>query len=223
MNYKKLLVFGFVILSYVGFSQNDVSIGFSGGYDYNYGHMLNPRNGINSNAIPDFNVGADISWYLGERIRIRAELRYTNFSFTRDLQIPQNGNDKNMKNTILTVNNLDFAPHFDFRLFSLKKLDCYITAGLKAEFNIGDYARSYTYGGEKSNYDSYITDRYNGQTGHINTLAGAVGGLILKYNVNEQLGITLKPEYTSFFNYFYDQNDMPLQRGSLNVGLEWRF
>lgn len=222
MNYKKLLVFGFVLLSYLGFSQNTISIGLNGGYDYNYGHLLNPRNGVNINAFPDFNIGADVSWYLGKRVRIRGEFQYANMAFTRDLVHPYNNNDDNIKTTKLSVNRLGFSPNVDFRMFSIGKFDAYITAGLKADFNMGDFARSFTYGGEKS-YNNYIDDEYGSDKGHIGTMTAALGGFIFKYNVSQNWSVTMKPQYTSFFNFFYNDNRQPLQRGSLNFGVEYSF
>jgi len=55
------------------------------------------------------------------------------------------------------------------------------------------------------------------------TQAGAVGGLILKYNVNPSFGITLAPDYTYFFDQFSTKNDYNMQRIGMNLGVEWKF
>lgn len=203
-----LLCFGFL-----GHAQSKINLGIHTGYDQNINHLLN-FHGENTNAAPDFNIGFDASLYLGGRIRLRGELKYANISYTHDYGFA--AEDGNIWKSKISVNNLNLNPRFDYRLFSIRDLDLYATTGLRLEFSLGSWGRSEMYGGE-TNQSIYFSDEYT------KAMGGAIGGFILKYNITQDWGITLNPEYTYFFREFYSQNDTEMQRMSLNLGVEWRF
>lgn len=215
MNYRLAVFVVLMIVSLRGLTQTKMSFGITTGYDQNY-CLFQDLPDETINQLPDFNIGADIAWYLGERIRVRGEVKYVNISFARNFSNPVA--DNNIDFSKLAVNNINFNPRFDYRLFSLKKLDLYMTTGLRFEFSMGDYIRTFNYAGE--NLD---TDYLGIGEKHASTMAGATGGFILKYNFTPDFALTLSPEYTSFFSEFYQMNNMSLQRASLNIGFEWSF
>lgn len=172
MNYKLVVLAMLMIVSLRGLSQTKMSVGVTTGYDQNY-CLFQDLPYETLNQLPDFNVGVDVAWYLGERIRLRGEVKYVNISFTRNFSNPVA--DYNIDFTKLAVNNLNFNPRFDYRLFSLKKLDFYLTTGLRFEFSMGDYIRTYNYAG-----DNLDTDYVGIGEKHATAMAGATGGFIFK-------------------------------------------
>lgn len=204
-----------MVVSISGLSQTKMSFGVTTGYDQNY-CLFQDLPDETLNQFPDFNIGADISWYLGERIRVRGEVKYVNISYTRNFPFPEA--DYNIDFTKVSVNNLNFNPRFDYRLFSLKKLDFYVTSGFRFEFSTGDYIRTFNYAGENLDID-YVGVGEK----HASAMAGVTGGFIFKYNFTPDFAFTLTPEYTSFLSEFYQMNNMALQRASLNIGFEWAF
>ena len=215
MNTKLTVLVMLMIVSLRGLSQSEMSFGITTGYDQNY-CLFQDLPDETFNQVPDFNIGANVAWYLGERIRVRGEVKYVNLSFTRNFSTLEA--DDNIDFTKLSVNNINLNPRFDYRLFSLKKFDCYFTTGLRFEFTLGDLVRTYNYAGE--NLD---TDYIGIGEKHASAMAGATGGFIFKYNFTPEFAFTLTPEYTSFFSEFYQRNNMALQRASLNIGFEWAF
>lgn len=219
MNKRIVLVLTILTAITLGaFSQNNMTLGVNAGYDYNSAYLVDIDGADNLNQVPDFNVGVDVGLEFGERIRARVELKYVNISFDRDFAYT--GNDLDIDNSKISVNNLNLNPRFDYRIFSIKNFDTYITTGLRLEFTAGDYIRTYRNDGSKSDLRYFDG---SGRYVHKSVMAGAIGGFIFKYNVNEKLGITVSPEYTSFFTRFYKQNDMAMQRANVNVGIEWTF
>ncbi|MCF8361134.1 MAG: outer membrane beta-barrel protein [Prolixibacteraceae bacterium] len=218
MNSKIVLLVFLMIVSVKVFSQDKMTFGVNFGYDYNDNYLENLYGAENINEIPDFNVGIDVGVELTERIRVRGELKYVNLSFTRDFSYPEA--EVNIDKTKIATNFIGFNPKFDYRLFSLGNFDTYFSTGMRLEFSSGDYIRTYNYDGEKLVDTKHIG---NGKYVHKSTMAGVVGGFIFKYNVNQNLGITIIPEYTSFLTRFYEQNMTSLQRANVNIGLEWTF
>lgn len=215
MNRKLIFIIPILLLSVKGFSQIQYSIGFKTSLDKQY-FIYQDLRGNNYDKFPDFSVGTDVSFYLTDRIRLRSELKYTNVSYTRDW-----GNNNSLLTNInyskMQINNLNINPYFDYRLFSLgKALDVYYTFGMKLEFSIGDRQRAFTYEGKKlDNY--YILDE------HKSALLGSGTGLIFKYNINDNLGITLFPEASIFYGEYYEKNNWHYVRSSVNLGFEWNF
>jgi hypothetical protein len=215
MSRRFLIIVALLVISVAGYSQSKGSIGFKAGYDQNY-FIYDDLYGNNFSAFPDFNIGADASLYLNDNIRLRAELKYANVSYTREYNNP-GSLDQNIEYSTLAINNLNINPFVDFKLFSIKdKFDFYYTFGMKVEFSVGDRQRSFTYGGEKID-KSFITDI------HKDVMLGSGTGFILKYNVNKNLGITLSPEATIFYGEYYEKNNWHYVRSSVNVGFEWTF
>lgn len=215
MNHKIFLTIALIALSLASFSQSKASIGFKTGYDHNY-FIHDHLYGNNYSAIPDFNVGIDASLHLNDWFRVRTEVKYVNVSSSRYYDTPSNL-PGNIKYSTLAINNINVNPYADFRLFSIKdKLELYYFFGMKVEFSVGDYQRSYTYAGETIK-TSYINDK------HKDVMIGSGTGFLLKYNINQNLGITLSPEGTIFYGEYYEKNKWHYVRSSVNLGVEWTF
>lgn len=218
MNNKIVLLVFLMVVSVKVFSQDKMTFGVNFGYDYNDKYLENLYGAENINEVPDFNVGIDVGVELTERIRVRGELKYVNLSFTRDFSYPEA--EINIDKTKIATNFIGFNPRFDYRLFSLGNFDTYFSTGMRIEFSSGDYIRTFNYDGEKLVDTKHIG---NGKYVHKSTMTGVVGGFIFKYNINQNLGITIIPEYTSFLTRFYEENMTSLQRANVNIGLEWTF
>lgn len=214
---QKLFITAVLLISAMTtFSQNSTSFGVNVGYDQNM-YLNSNLLGTVSNELPDISIGADITYYIGEKMRLRTELRYSNISFQKEYA--KGIDDDNLGVTKLATNNIGLVPHFDYKLFSLGKLDLYSTAGLRFEITLDDYYRSYTVAGERMSQDYY--NSYFEK--HASTMLGATAGFLFKLNLGENTALTLSPEYTGYFWKYYDKNDKALQRASLNIGLEWKF
>ena len=214
---QKLFITAVLLISAIStFSQTGTSFGLNFGYDSNMYHTKN-LSGVVSNEIPDFSIGGNLIYDLGEKSRLRVELRYSNISYTQHYDYPSS-NLNNLELSKITANNIGIVPHFDYTLFSLGKLDVLGTAGLRFEIDLGNYVRSYTYAGDLTDYDHTPSSEV-----HSKAMLGATAGLLFKLNVGDNAAITLSPEYTSFFGQYFDQNQTVLQRFSGNLGFEWRF
>lgn len=214
---QKLIITAVLLISaFTTFSQNRTSFGVSLGYDQNmyYDQYLS---GTVSNEIPDFSIGGNINYHFGEKMILRTELKYSNLSFQKDYSIGTDADDLDI--TKLASNNIGIIPHFDYKLFSIGKLDLYSSVGLRFEITFDDFYRSYTNAGDRMNADYFNT--YFEE--HSQSMFGATVGFLFKMNLGENTALTLSPEYTSYFSEFYDENQMALQRASVNLGLEWRF
>lgn len=212
---KQIFLFIFLFLfTATGFSQSKLALSFQGGYDQNLNYLGDLKK-LNTNELPDFSGGVNLIYYMGKKFRLRVESDYSNISFTRDYQTDQSI-ENNVALTKMAINNISLNPHVDYKLVSLGNLDLYGSAGLRFEFTITDWQRTFNQAGELLS-GKYLLDEINpGQ-------AGGTGGLILKYNLSEHLGVQLAPEYTYYFRPLFGTNDNNLQRFSVKAGLEWRF
>ena len=206
------LLFMFMVLT--GFSQEHYSLFFSSGYDYNLNHLSDMKYS-NSSEFPDYNLGIGGAVYLNDRFRLRAELKFANVSFTRNYNF-QTTTDGTLDRSVLSINNLDFNPYIDYRVFSIGKFDFYGYTGLRFEFKLGSSQYVYTLDGEKFSKNLV-------ETNYKKAMVGLTGGCSLSYNINKKFAVSISPEYTQFLNYFYSDNTSNFKRSSVNLGLEWKF
>lgn len=219
-NRKILLVLFFLTFTLVGFSQSNFTFGVSGGYDKTFNHLTGLGLLDTKDAFPDFNLGVDGMFNVGEKIRIRAELGYENLSYTKNWN-SESTDPTRIYKSVVSVSNLDISPRVDYKLAKSGSFDLYASAGFRFEFTLGNYERTTLANGDKLTTNLIINT--NTKTNFTQTQAGAVGGFILKYNVNPSFGITLAPDYTYFFDYYYTQNVDKMQRIRVNLGVEWKF
>ncbi len=206
---KYYIVLICVLCAFPGFAQTRFFINLNGGLDYNFNKYYTPNTYEKfEDGRTDFNLGLDLGYRFSDKVRFRLESRYVQYSF---------GQENSILKSERTLYNVAFNPRLDFRVWSLKKFELFLSPGLRLEYVItsdgetnyanGDYSRRYVL--VKSDY----RDKNSGFT----------GGAIFKYNYNNHLGFTLSPDYTFFANKVYEKNSGSLQRVSLNAGIEWRF
>ncbi|MFA9388434.1 MAG: outer membrane beta-barrel protein [Prolixibacteraceae bacterium] len=211
---KNTLLIVALLIAMTGFSQSKFAISLNGAFDQNNHHLTDLRK-LNTNEMADFSGGVNLIYYLGEKFRLRAEMEYSNVSFSRDYQTDPTV-AKNVAYTNIAMNNLSLNPHLDYKLFSLSKLDVYASGGVRFEFGFYEWQNSFNQGGDLLS-GKYINEVQTGGN------SGAIGGLSFKYNLTEHLGLNFSPEYTYFFKPFYTANEFNFQRISMKAGLEWRF
>jgi len=203
-----------ILIAHTGFSQKKYSLFFSSGYDYNINYMSNMKY-QNSNNFPDYNLGIGGAAYLNDRVRLRAELKYVNTSFSRQYDF-ETTTASTLSKSVIAINSIDVNPYLDYRFFSICNFDLYGYSGFRFEFNMGDYQYSNTIDGDKS-YKNYIESNYK------KAMAGLTGGFSLNYNLTKKLALSISPEYTYFLNYLYSNNKSNLERINVNLGVEWKF
>ena len=216
---KILLAVLFLAISYSGYSQSSFSLGFSGGYDKSFnildGITGARAQGVNYDKSPDYNFGIDGILRLNDHFRVRTEIHYANIGFTREYEYDIAPSSSTVTKSKVAISNLDIAPTFDCKLIKIGKFNMYATLGMRFEFELGKYERSFLANGDKSS-NQYFND-------FTTTQAGATGGFIFDYDLGNQFSIFLIPEYTYFFNTFNSKNTNTMQRATANIGLEYRF
>jgi hypothetical protein len=192
-----------------GFSQSRFFINLNGGLDFNSNKYYTP-NGYEKfeDGKTDFNVGLDLGYRFSDKVRFRLVSGYNEYSFGQ-----RNDALKSERN----LYNLAFTPRLDFRVWSAKKLELFLSPGLRLEYVITSDGETWYTNGDYSKRDVYVKSDYRDKN------SGFTGGAILKYNYSDHLGFTLSPDYTIFANKVYDKNSGTLQRFSMNLGVEWRF
>ena len=156
----------------------------------------------------DFSIGSDIGYRFSKIFRMRLEFKYVEYHYG------QTYTDNDLSSSMLTFQALDINPRMDFRVWHYKPFEFFLTTGLRLEYSLDSNEKTYKKGGTESDKD-YMNSDY--QT----SMHGAIGGAIVKYNLNKRWGVTLNPEYTMFFNKLYSSNDSRMKRFSLNLGIEY--
>lgn len=228
--FKFIVIVALLTISITGRSQSDFSLGFSVGYDKSfYQFEFMPK--TNLDEFPDYNFGVDGVWNATDWLRVKLQLHYSNLGFTRYWNNESTDQDA-IDLSQVAISNIDICPKADLKFLQLGNLNLYGSVGFAFEFQTGKWEKSLTKAGEEMD-DDHVLDEYN------EGKAGVVGGLVIKYNINPKLAITLSPDYTYFFTpyvfqseyddeYEYeflwmDFNKIDLRRASFNIGLEWTF
>jgi hypothetical protein len=211
-------------------AQNDIvakekeSIGYAFTFGFNSGidndinaYRLNPNYSGNNfyNNKPHFNIGLDYGMMVSKKFRPRIELKYVKMSYNAGWD---NANIPSLKETVVNLYNLDINLRMDYMLLDVSKFQLFVSPALKWEFNIYREEKNTKYDGSYNwaNYNGIITENLR------NILGGAVS-TIFKYNITKNIGITVTPEYTLFFQNFLRSNDKSYQRASVNFGVEFNF
>jgi hypothetical protein len=216
-NFRRLLAAVIVLfLVTPSFSQVDPFINLGAGYDYNLNkyYELNQWNLVN--GMTDFNAGGDFGLQLGKGARFHATFKYVQFTYGQTNTDPS----EFLSEIKIRIGSLSLTPALDVRLWSHKKLDLYVTAGYLMEWVVDLKETNQLKDGSTSNtlYKKVIDVNYT------NFVNGPTGGVLLKYNINKNWGVTFGPGYTYFLNKFYDKKDLAnLQRISANIGVEYLF
>jgi hypothetical protein len=152
---------------------------------------------------------------VSKKFRPRIELKYVKMSYNAGWD---NANIPSLKETVVNLYNLDINLRMDYMLLDVSKFQLFVSPALKWEFNIYREEKNTKYDGSYNwaNYNGIITENLR------NILGGAVS-TIFKYNITKNIGITVTPEYTLFFQNFLRSNDKSYQRASVNFGVEFNF
>lgn len=185
-----------------------VTVGLNGGLDYNinaYRFTPTSEGGKYFSEKPRYNVGVDLGLQINKRWRPRFEMKFVNEKYGIDWSAYSN-----LGKTYVNVNYFDLNLRMDFLLIPTRFFQFYVSPAFKYEFEIG----------------SGIINNYvmpEGLLNHpTNLIAGAVSG-IFKFNVSNNVGITLTPEVTYFIHDYAARNNKPYQRNSCNIGVEYKF
>jgi hypothetical protein len=222
---KKIFILLCAIIPLIAYNQENqeseidhsVYVGLNGGVDYNFnGYRLIPdENGFNFFAIdPHLNLGLNIGVMVTKRFRPALEFKYLTMSYGMDWDDYNSIFDE----TITKLRNFDLSLHLDYFLLLNKKFQIGLSPAIKSEFVFNSkYIRKDLDGDTENVSYNFIDDEYS------KSLIGGALSAILKYNVNDRVGITLIPEYTMFFRNFVRDNDKRYQRASVNLGVEFKF
>jgi opacity protein-like surface antigen len=213
-NFRRLLAAIIVILFVTpAFSQVDPFINLGAGYDYNFNKYYNENGYIRFENATDYNAGGDFGLQLGKNARFHAVFNYVQFTYgktPRDTSVFYS-------EAKMRISSLSLTPALDIRVWSHKKLDLYVTAGYLMEWVVDMKETNQLKDGGTTNLILMKKD-YN------SFISGPAGGIILKYNISKNLGITFEPTYTYFLKKFYEpENDLNLQRISVGIGVEYLF
>jgi len=210
---KKLYTLLFLAACTVsGFSQSRFFVGMNGGLDFNSNKYYAP-NGYEKfeNGKTDFNLRLDLGYRFSDIPHFRLGFSYNEYSFG---QRPLTAGD--ISESEMTLRNLGIIPRFDFRVWSFKKLELFLSPGMRLEYGLDAGQETLRSDGTTSDH-KYIKSDYKDK------MSGLVGGALLKYHITNHLGAVLSPDYTYFFDKLYEKNDGKLQRFNVNLGVEWRF
>jgi len=220
---KKLFIILVAVLPFLASAQDEnesaITIGISGGFDKGinaYRQYPNKEGNTFSSSDPNYNIALDFGILASPKLRPRVELRYVQMAYTADwLNTTDNGL---LKETKVKLFNFDINFHLDYLLLNSSKFQIYASPVLKWEFNLDREFKNTNLDGTH-NYKQY-NDIYAENPKNV---LGGGASVILKYNINKYLGITLTPEYTVFFREFVKANDKIYQRTSVNLGVEFKF
>lgn len=221
----KKIVFSlvFILSTITVFSQEFEPIftmGINSGVDHNinaYQLQPNAQYYYYYYGIPNqYNIGMDFAVAVTKKLRPRLELRYVNSQFGVKWNVPDSAHYDMIRSTH-NINNFDINLHVDYLLWTLKKLDIYVSPGLKYEFYTGDYLHTTLTDGPSTSTNWNILNPSFPR----NDAAGVVS-FLFKYNISKHIGITLIPEYTLFFRDYIGGQGALYQRLSLNAGFEFR-
>ncbi len=225
----KKIVFSLIfILSALSIFSQDFepvfTMGLNSGLDYDinaYQIPINQRYNYQYFSRPEqYNIGMDFGVALTKRIRTRVELRYVNsqYGVRWNVGITDPSQAFDMQKSIQNINNFDLNFHFDYLLTTWKKLDIYVSPGVKYEFATGDYLHTFLSDGPSTSTNwAYLYPAFPKNIG-----AGSLD-LLFKYNFTKHFGLTITPDYTLFFRPYDSSNWQWYQRLSLNAGFEFRF
>ena len=198
----------------------DFFLGFSSGVDYN----MNAYRSVATSDFsfedkgPRYNLNFDASVFVTKRWRPRLELQYHRLAYGQNWLGAANSSYVTMKYTTTRINYFGLNFHMDYFLSGMNsKFKIFLSPGLVTEYALGaSYKTVKTDGDETSSRFSSLGEYYP------KSIAGANVTAILKYDLNENIGLTVSPGYTRYFRSFMEVNDDIYQRLNLNVGLELR-
>jgi len=198
----------------------DFFLGLSSGVDYNVNAFRSVATSDFSfeDKGPRYNISFDAGVLVTKRLRPRIEFQYHRLAYGQEWLGASSASYTTMEYTTAKVNYFGLNFHLDYLLAGLNsKFKIFVSPGLVTEYSMGvSYNTLKTDGDETSSRFSSLGDYYP------KSIAGANLTAIMKYDLNENLGLTLSPGYTHYLRSFMEVNDNAYQRFNLNVGVEIR-
>jgi hypothetical protein len=204
-----------IFFSMSSYGQVKFGLGASATYNHN-NHFLVGMPYTNNSYYPDFSTGIQGIMLIGEKVRIRLGVDYSNLNFERVYNFVNNDNPARLDRSQLWVSSLSLIPKVDYKILKAGKFDMYVSGGGTFEFLLGDFEKTVLANNAVSS-SRYIKNDFT------KTLMGVNGSLLFKYNFSENIGMTLSPGYTYFFDKYYSKNIDNLQRIGVSIGCEWKF
>ncbi len=202
-----------VLLSISGlaFSQVKVFVNLNAGWDHTSNMYYNYNNyEIFENGEEEFSYGFDLGLKLSDVVRFRVATTFGSYCFG------QMYTNMDVTQTDMTMKYFNITPRFDFRILHKGNFETFLSPGLKLEYISDADQKSYR-------TDGSVSDAKYVSTAYEKSMTGVAAAMIMKYNFNSNLGLTLTPEYSYFFKKLYEKNDQNLNRFSARLGLEWTF
>lgn len=200
------------------YDRGDVFIGFSSGIDMNRNaYRTSETNGFRFyEKNPRYNLGFDLGVMATERLRPRLEMKYVRLTYRQEWLGWSSLSYTTPKYTNTRVNYLDLNLHLDYLLLGKNsKIKVFLSPAIKTEYAVGaSYKTKKTDGDVTKKRFSDLEEYYP------HSIAGAACSMIFKYDLNESMGLTFTPEYTTFFRQFQRVNTCGYQRISFNIGVE---
>ncbi len=198
----------------------DFFLGLNSGVDYN----VNAFRSVSTSDFsfedkgPRYNISFDASVMATKRLRPRIELQYHRLAYGQEWLGASSSSYTTMEYTTTRVNYFGLNFHLDYLLMGLNsRFKIFLSPGLNTEYSTGvSYKTLKTDGDETSSRFSSLGDYYPKSIAGLNLTA------IMKYDLSENLGITLSPGYTHYLRPFMEVNDNSYQRFNLNLGVELR-
>jgi len=212
---KRILILAVIMLfSGAAFSQSWIGLRLTGGYDYNFNkyYDYNVWTGFEHENM-DFNTGLDVIMRMSKKVRFRIELRYDQMNYGQTSVDMSNEVSKSE----MKLHCIDINPRFDIRVWTKKKIELFVSPGLRLQYAVDSEETSYKRSGEISRHRTYVNTDYN------DALPGVLAGGVLKYNVNKHMGLTFSPDFYYSFKKLYDGSNSNLIGFRTNIGIEYFF
>jgi hypothetical protein len=211
---KLIFLLAIIISSSILKAQSPISIGLNSGLNYYFNSSYSVY--YDDYAVkPNITINADLGLKLSEKSRFRFELGYGLISTARNWNIVDPSDYSPVK-SVLKAYFFNINIRFEYKFLKISKLDVYASPALKTQYSLGAY--EYTSLQKGTDVTSKYLDR-----NYPNKVAAGSLGLLFKYNLTNNISITLMPEYTYYFKNYYSQCSGTLQSFATKLGVEWKF
>jgi|WetSurMetagenome_2_1015567.scaffolds.fasta_scaffold06333_4 hypothetical protein len=195
-----------------------VFFGVTGGIDYNihaFRESAYDQYPFNFYEIqPHYNFGINLGVLFAKRFRPTLELKFVKNSYGMNW----NNYNSTFDKSITKLRYFNANLRFDYLLISKNKLDIFLSPTFKSETLLSSKDVLHKMDGDTDNTRySFVGKEYPR-----NVLGVAISS-IFKYKINNEMGVTLSPEYTYWGRKFVLDNSTAYQTFSVNLGFEVKF
>jgi len=221
-----LLVAGFITSEAIS-QEKEISVneksnftaGFKFGYDKNtYAYRTSMDiNGFDYYSIePSFSAGIDFGYFVTKRFRPRIEIEYFYLLYGMNWNY---GDDSDFERTLTTVHYFGYNLHLDYGLYMGERLQLFLSPGLMWDVKFHHKFKTFL-----RDEDDPVSNEYNLLDEKFPTsILGGSLSIPIRIKLNQELKLTLEPDYTIYFRNFQVENDEPYMRMSFKAGVEYTF